>query len=71
MAELARDLGMQSVAVGVEAEGQLEWLREVGYEQAQGDFLGKPAPANEVTASLLNYPDSFRLNLVPLQSDTD
>ncbi len=55
VAELARDLGMQSVAVGVEAEGQLEWLREVGYEQAQGDFLGKPAPANEVTASLLNY----------------
>lgn len=69
--EFARDLGMRSAAVGVEAEGQLEWLCDVGYEQAQGDFLGKPGPANEVTASLLNYPDSFRLSLAPLQADTD
>jgi diguanylate cyclase (GGDEF)-like protein/PAS domain S-box-containing protein len=42
---LARTLGVQTVAEGVETLGQLELVREAGVEFASGFLLGKPAPA--------------------------
>ena len=36
------------LAEGVETERQLAFLREVGCDEAQGYFIGPPAPADEI-----------------------
>ena len=47
--DLARALGLRSVAEGVEAQWQLDRLIEIGCDGAQGYLLGHPAdvPAEE------------------------
>jgi predicted signal transduction protein with EAL and GGDEF domain len=40
--ELARSMGLQSVAEGVETAEQLAMLREMGCDQAQGYYVGRP-----------------------------
>ena len=52
MLELARRLGLQVVAEGIEDAGQLEFLRAEGCELGQGFHLARPMPAAEVTALL-------------------
>jgi diguanylate cyclase (GGDEF)-like protein/PAS domain S-box-containing protein len=49
---LAHDLGMRVVAEGVETAQQLDMLAEAGADVAQGYFLGRPAPAADMTAML-------------------
>jgi EAL domain-containing protein (putative c-di-GMP-specific phosphodiesterase class I) len=44
---LARELGMQTVAEGVETPGQLSMLRRLGCDLAQGYLLGRPMPVPE------------------------
>ena len=44
---LGRDLGISIVAEGVETEAQLDWLKAMGCDQAQGYFLGRPLPADQ------------------------
>jgi predicted signal transduction protein with EAL and GGDEF domain len=39
---LARDLGLESTAEGVETEEQLNWLQAEGASQAQGYYFGRP-----------------------------
>ena len=46
--ELARALGMEAVAEGVENEAQRAFLVERGCPLAQGFLLGRPAPASEI-----------------------
>jgi predicted signal transduction protein with EAL and GGDEF domain len=46
---LAHDLGLRSVAEGVETEQDLERLIEAGCDEAQGFGLGRPMPADDVT----------------------
>ncbi|UTF58728.1 bifunctional diguanylate cyclase/phosphodiesterase [Gilvimarinus sp. DA14] len=41
---LAHGLGMEVVAEGVETEPELEFIRSVGCDLAQGYLLGRPAP---------------------------
>ncbi len=41
---LARTLGIETIAEGVETEAQLEALQELGCSFAQGYLLGRPAP---------------------------
>jgi diguanylate cyclase (GGDEF)-like protein/PAS domain S-box-containing protein len=43
---LAHALGLGVVAEGVETEGQLEELKRLGCDIAQGYYLGRPAPAD-------------------------
>jgi EAL domain-containing protein (putative c-di-GMP-specific phosphodiesterase class I) len=49
---MAHALGMSIVAEGVETEEQLDMVRELGCDEAQGYHLGRPAPADEVAQLL-------------------
>jgi diguanylate cyclase (GGDEF)-like protein len=62
--QLAQALGMDTVAEGVETSAQLEWLRRVGCNHAQGFLVSRPLPKSELDdgrsvseerASLWNY----------------
>jgi EAL domain-containing protein (putative c-di-GMP-specific phosphodiesterase class I) len=46
--QLARDLGLRTVAEGVESEAAAVWLRELGCDQAQGFLYSPPLPAVEI-----------------------
>jgi EAL domain-containing protein (putative c-di-GMP-specific phosphodiesterase class I) len=43
--ELAHELGVRTIAEGVETEGELAWLRAHGATYVQGFLIAKPAPA--------------------------
>ena len=42
---MAQSLNMRTIAEGVETLAQLEILRQLGCDQAQGYYFGKPTPA--------------------------
>ena len=48
--ELARTLGLTTVAEGVEEEATLRILEDLGCDEAQGFFFARPAPAEECMA---------------------
>ncbi|MFO1048808.1 MAG: EAL domain-containing protein [Geminicoccaceae bacterium] len=50
--DLARELGIVVLAVGVETAEQLAILRDLGCEEAQGFLIGRPLPAREVVGVL-------------------
>jgi len=52
MAGLGRNLGIETVAVGVELPAQRDLLRADGYTQAQGFLFARPAPAEAIHAPL-------------------
>ena len=45
--DMAKKIGIRTLAEGVETEEQLEFLREIGCEKLQGYYIGKPAPYGE------------------------
>jgi len=49
---LAKALGLQTIAEGVETETQKEVLRSIGCDVMQGYLLSKPVPAEEATKLL-------------------
>jgi EAL domain-containing protein (putative c-di-GMP-specific phosphodiesterase class I) len=49
---LARSLGLQVVAEGVETEGQLRRLEALGCDYAQGFYLGHPVSAELLTTNM-------------------
>jgi diguanylate cyclase (GGDEF)-like protein/PAS domain S-box-containing protein len=49
---LAHSLGLQATAEGVETLRQREALADLGCDRAQGFLLGRPAPVDEVSATL-------------------
>jgi diguanylate cyclase (GGDEF)-like protein/PAS domain S-box-containing protein len=51
--QLAHTLELRAVAEGVETHDQLERLRELGCDEAQGYLFSKPMPAEEMTSFLL------------------
>ena len=46
--EMARLMGMQALAEGVETPGQLEYLRSIGFDKAQGYYFGRPMGLDEI-----------------------
>jgi diguanylate cyclase (GGDEF)-like protein len=50
IATLARGLGLEVLAEGVETEGQFQALAELGCEVIQGFLLGRPVPAADLEA---------------------
>jgi len=47
---MAKSLGLQTIAEGVETEGQLAFLREQGCEEVQGYYYSKPLPVEQFEA---------------------
>ncbi|MBB1073496.1 EAL domain-containing protein [Rhodoferax sp. 4810] len=45
---MAKALGIETIAEGVETQAQLDFLRELGADAAQGYFISHPMPAIEV-----------------------
>jgi EAL domain-containing protein (putative c-di-GMP-specific phosphodiesterase class I) len=52
--DLAANLGLRSIAEGVETTDQLSRLRELGCDQGQGYLFARPLPPNDVSMDLLN-----------------
>ena len=51
---MAKQLGLIVVAEGVETKEQLEFLRGVNCDTAQGFYFSKPVPVDEFEALLQN-----------------
>jgi diguanylate cyclase (GGDEF)-like protein/PAS domain S-box-containing protein len=54
---LSHSLSMQVVAEGVETDAQLDFLRRVGCDQAQGYLIGRPMPAGQLAQRLQTRPN--------------
>ena len=54
--ELAHNMGLKVVAEGVEDEYSLFWLADYGCNFAQGYYISRPKPADELTDWLLSPP---------------
>jgi EAL domain-containing protein (putative c-di-GMP-specific phosphodiesterase class I) len=52
--DLAANLGLRSIAEGVETIDQLTRLRELDCDQGQGYLFARPLPPNDVSMDLLN-----------------
>jgi len=48
MVGVARDFGIKTIAEGVEDQGTLDLLSEMGIDYAQGFHIGRPAPITEL-----------------------
>ncbi len=64
MAALARALGANTIAEGVENEAQWDELRALGCDGAQGFYFEKPLPPEEVRALLQNNETTNAINPV-------
>jgi len=54
--QMARTLGLSVVAEGVERPEQLERLRELGCDRAQGRLLAEPMPADAIERLMASAP---------------
>jgi EAL domain-containing protein (putative c-di-GMP-specific phosphodiesterase class I) len=53
--DLARNLGLDVVAEGVETEQTWQQLADLGCDQAQGFFFARPMPAADIPAWLATW----------------
>jgi diguanylate cyclase (GGDEF)-like protein/PAS domain S-box-containing protein len=51
--DLAANLGLRSIAEGIESDEQLKRLRELGCDQGQGFLFARPLPPSGVSTALL------------------
>lgn len=49
---MAKDLGVVTLAEGVETKEQFNFLRDIGCQKVQGYYFGKPAPLEETMARM-------------------
>ena len=54
---LGSNLGIPTLAEGVETKKQLSWLREVGCTEMQGYLFSRPVPASEIAGLLSSQPN--------------
>jgi diguanylate cyclase (GGDEF)-like protein/PAS domain S-box-containing protein len=55
LASLAHSLGLVAIAEGVESEGQMTSVRELGCDLAQGFLFARPVPADELGRMLAEH----------------
>ncbi len=55
MVQMAHSLDMKTIAEGVETEEQLEILKEIECDLAQGYYFSKPLPAEEIEKKLKDW----------------
>lgn len=60
IAELSEAVGVKVIAEGVETRQQLDALRREGCKQAQGFFVGRPVPAEEIDIMLTQAAEATR-----------
>jgi diguanylate cyclase (GGDEF)-like protein/PAS domain S-box-containing protein len=58
LTSLAHALGLTAIAEGIETEGQLASVRELGCDLAQGYLFARPMPAGDMTDLLVDDADS-------------
>jgi EAL domain-containing protein (putative c-di-GMP-specific phosphodiesterase class I) len=58
---LAQTLGINSVAEGVETRAELDMMARVGCNKAQGYFIGRPVPVDEIGTVLSECPHKLWL----------
>jgi EAL domain-containing protein (putative c-di-GMP-specific phosphodiesterase class I) len=66
---MGRTLGLRVVTEGVESEGQLGVISELGSDEVQGFFTGQPAPAETAMALAMAHSVN-RLIAVPARMVT-
>jgi EAL domain-containing protein (putative c-di-GMP-specific phosphodiesterase class I) len=68
---MARGLGLSVTAEGIETPAQLECVRRLGCDGAQGFLLARPAPPDEVAPllrlNLIDHGRQARAALEPVQ----
>jgi len=64
--ELARVLGMDVVAEGIETEEQLQLLQQMGCRYGQGFLFSPPLPASEIEKLLDGRDSSFASGFMPV-----
>ncbi|MES9901197.1 MAG: EAL domain-containing protein [Sedimenticola sp.] len=57
---MARHLGLEVIAEGIETEAQRDFLLQQGCRAMQGYFFSRPLPADEIEKLLLNPPNRWR-----------
>jgi EAL domain-containing protein (putative c-di-GMP-specific phosphodiesterase class I) len=62
---IAQRLGLQTVAEGVETEDDWAFLREIGCDVAQGYFIGRPMPADQLQDWLADWETRRQRLLAP------
>ncbi len=60
---MAKKIGIQTLAEGVETKEQFEFLRYIGCEKVQGYYFGKPAPAQELAQTEIAAPENLEPRL--------
>ncbi|ABM02339.1 regulatory protein for cyclic-di-GMP, EAL domain protein [Psychromonas ingrahamii 37] len=60
---LAQQLGMKSVAEGVEDQADWDFIRSSGCDLAQGYYIAKPMPADEIHDWIIKW-EANRVNLI-------
>jgi EAL domain-containing protein (putative c-di-GMP-specific phosphodiesterase class I) len=58
LASLAHALGLLAVAEGIESDGQLASVRELGCDVVQGFLFAKPVPAEDLRRVLVEHGSS-------------
>jgi EAL domain-containing protein (putative c-di-GMP-specific phosphodiesterase class I) len=67
---MATSLGMQTIAEGVETEGQLEFLKAEGCTEVQGYYFSRPLPVEQFEA-FMRTRSSSNLTFIPAESAVD
>jgi EAL domain-containing protein (putative c-di-GMP-specific phosphodiesterase class I) len=59
---LARQLGLEVVAEGVEDQADWDFVRQAGCDIAQGYFIAKPMPAADLPAWIQSWQEAFHVS---------
>lgn len=68
----SHDLGIVTLAEGIEYAEEAEVCQQLGFDLAQGYFFGRPVPVNEIKIDLKTIPDARYVAPAPsLKTDQD